>query len=148
MISQIREGRSRPPWFPRAFVSSPESFCTVSTPSEDDDGRDITDILAEFATEIACPNCGDHALEFVRQVALEGEANENVETFTGGLGGAFAGGLGGAVFGPAGIIAGAPLGGSYGKDQAEKQELKRRMDVRCQNCGYHGRADGGPAESG
>ena len=123
----------------------------ASTPSEYDDDRDITDILAEFATEIACPNCGDHALEFVQQVAPEGEANENVETFTGGLGGAFAGGLGGAVFGPAGIIAGmtagALLGGSYGKDQAEKQELKRRMDVRCQNCGYHGRADGGPAES-
>ena len=123
----------------------------ASTPSEYDDDRDITDILAEFATEIACPNCGDHALEFVRQVAPEGEANENVETFTGGLGGVFAGGLGGAVFGPAGIIAGMTagtlLGRSYGKDQAEKQELKRRMDVRCQNCGYHGRADGGPAES-
>jgi len=49
----------------------------------------------------------------------EEEANENVETFTDGLGGALAGGLGGAVFGPAGIIvgmaAGALLGGSYGK---------------------------------
>ena len=76
----------------------------ASTPSGYDD-RDVTDVLAEFATEIACPNCGDHALEFVRQVAPEGEANENVETFTGGLGGAFAGGLDGAVFGPAGVIA-------------------------------------------
>ena len=95
-------------------------------------------------------NRGDHALEFVRQLAPEEGATENVETSTDGLGGALAGGLGGAVSDPAGIVAGMTAEALFGGfiRQGSDRELKRRMNVRCRNCGYRGRADGGPAESG
>ena len=62
------------------------------------------------------------------------ETNENVETFTEGLGGALAGGLGGAVFDSTGIIAemaaGALLGESYGKSGREtRTEASDRCSV-------------------
>ena len=101
----------------------------------------MKDELSSVAQDIACPKCGDAAVDLVRVLSPDEATDESVAAFKGGLAGALAGGIAGAVFGPAGIGVGMAGGALAGSDQTRTNAQKERLVVSCPCCGYHGRAN-------
>jgi predicted RNA-binding Zn-ribbon protein involved in translation (DUF1610 family) len=102
----------------------------------------MEDELAQLAQDIACPECGDVAVQLVEVLSPDEVTDETVAAFKGGLKGALAGGIGGSPFGPGGVgvgmAGGAMAGSSHGRTQAKKE----RLVVSCPSCGYHGNGRG------
>lgn len=112
----------------------PTTVPTASvTPMEDE--------LASIAQDIACPECGDAAVDIVRVLSPDEVTDESVAAFKGGLAGALAGGAAGAVFGPGGVALGMAGGALAGSDQQRTATKKKRLVVSCPSCGHHGRGN-------
>lgn len=115
---------------------------TGTTPSlEPTASTALEDELAAVAQNIACPECGDTAVDLVEILSPDEATDESVAAFKGGLTGALVGGVAGAVFGPAGIGIGMAGGAIAGSDVERTGAKKERLVVTCPSCGHHGRAN-------
>lgn len=113
-------------------TTSKESFASLGIEEEE---------LANIAQSIACPECGQVPVKVVRTVAPEDAADETVESFKGGLGGALVGGIAGAPLGPPGVMVGMASGVLLGSNRHRKKALQSRLVVSCPGCDYHGRCE-------